>query len=88
MKKVPNFKSIEEEAKFWDSHSTADYPEYWSDAKNVKFAKNLSSNFDESLPMRLDKATKQRIEKVAKDKGIKVSSAARMLILERLAQLR
>lgn len=87
MKKVPDFKSIEEEAKFWDSHSTSDYPEYWHEAENVKFSKNLSSNFDELLPMRLDKTTKKGIENVAKEKGIKVSSAARMLIRERLAQL-
>src|SRR5690242_5440215 len=38
---IPEFKSREEEAVFWDTHSFADY---WDEAKpvQVQFAKNLS----------------------------------------------
>lgn len=34
LKKIPNFKSDEEEAEFWDTHSTADYID-WSKAEET-----------------------------------------------------
>jgi hypothetical protein len=36
LKKIPNFKSIEEEADFWDTHDTTDYID-WEKAKEVKY---------------------------------------------------
>lgn len=86
---VPIFKSIEEEAKFWDTHSTEDFPDYWQKAPAVKFAKNLKSIYKSKiLPIRLDEKTKRAVEKVARKKGIKTSDAASMLIQERLIQLK
>lgn len=85
---VPKFKSIEEEANFWDTHSTADFPNYWEPAPDVKFSKNLKSIYQKVVPIRLDDQTKKAIEKVAKQKGIGISTTARMLIRERLLQLK
>lgn len=87
IKEVPKFKSIEEEVKFWDTHSTEDFPDYWQPAPDVKFAKNLISVYKKVVPIRLDEKTKKAIEKVAHAKGIGTSTAARMLIRERLAEL-
>lgn len=42
VKEVPKFKSIEE-AEFWDTHSTEDFPDYWQPVTDVKFSKNLVS---------------------------------------------
>lgn len=86
-KEVPKFKSIQEMADFWDTHSTADYPDFWQPAPDVKVAKNLISVYKKVVPIRLDEETKKAIEKVANAKGIGTSTAARMLIRERLAQL-
>ena len=86
-KKVPKFKSIKEMADFWDTHSTADYPDYWEPVTDIKFSKNLVSVYKKVVPIRLDEKTKKAIEKVAEAKGIGTSTAARMLIRERLAQL-
>lgn len=86
-KEVPKFKSIQEMADFWDTHSTADYPDFWQPAPDVKFAKNLTSIYKKVVPIRLDEKTKKAIEKVASAKGIGTSTAARMLIRERLAEL-
>lgn len=86
-KEVPKFESIKEEAEFWDTHSTEDFPDYWQPAPDVKFAKNLTSVFKKVVPIRLDEKTKKAIEKVASAKGIGTSTAARMLIRERLAEL-
>ena len=87
-KTVPEFKSIEEEANFWDTHPTEDFPDYWKPAPNVKFSKNLKSIYAKIVPIRLDESIKKAIEKVAKEKRIGISTTARMLIRERLLQLK
>lgn len=87
VKTVPKFKSIQEEAEFWDTHSTEDFPDYWQPVTDIKFSKNLVSVYKKVVPIRLDEKTKKAIEKVAEAKGIGTSTAARMLIRERLAQL-
>lgn len=89
IKTVPIFKSIEEEAEFWDTHSTEDFPGYWQDAPDVKFSKNLKSVYISNvLPIRLDEKIKKAVEKVARRKGVKTSDAASILIQERLMQLK
>ena len=87
-KKLPisEFKSIVEMANFWDTHDTEDYQ--WEPAPKVKFSKNLKSIYQKVVPIRLDEKTKKAIEKVAREKGIGVSTTARMLIRERLIQLK
>ncbi len=95
-KTVPKFKTIEEMANFWDTHSTADYPDFWEPVTNLKFSRNLKSTYlngeksskSEVVQMRLDKETISAMEKVARQKGVGTSTAARMLIRERLSQLR
>jgi len=73
-KTVPVFKSIEEEAEFWDTHSSEDFPDYWQEAPDVKFSKNLKSVYISNvLPIKLDDKTKKAVEKVAREKGIKSS---------------
>lgn len=88
LQSVPKFKSIEEEANFWDTHSTEDFPDYWKPAPEIKFSKNLKSVYQKVVPIRLDDQTKKAIEKVARQKGIGISTTARMLIRERLLQLK
>lgn len=85
---VPNFKSIEEEAEFWDTHDSEDYPDYWQPAPDVKFSKNLISVFEGGETISLDTATVNAIKKIAKKKKVDTSIVARMLIRERLSQLR
>ena len=85
---VPKFKSIEEEANFWDTHSSEDFPDYWQPAPELKFSKNLKSIYQKVIPIRLDEQTKKAIEKVAREKGIGISTTARMLIRERLHELK
>jgi len=83
---IPEFKSIEEMANFWDTHDTEDYQ--WEPAPEVKFSKNLKSIYQKVVPIRLDESTKKAIEKVAREKGIGISTTARMLIRERLHELK
>lgn len=77
--KIPEFKSIQEEAKFWDTHSFADY---WDEFRpvRVQFAKNLS----EGVTVRFDPVTSNKLRVEAHQKGIGPTTLIRMWVLERL----
>jgi hypothetical protein len=77
---IPEFKNLEEEAKYWDTHSLADH---WGEFKPVKvtFAANLS----EGITVRFDSATLNRLRTEAESKRIGTTSLIRMWIMERLA---
>jgi predicted DNA binding CopG/RHH family protein len=78
-KRIPKFSSIEEEAKFWDTHDTTDYESEFKPA-DVQFAANLSKG----ITIRLDPETLQTLRQQAKKKGLGPTTLARMWILERL----
>jgi len=81
--RIPKFKSIQEEAEFWDTHDTGDFADEFRPVK-VKFAKNLS----EALSIRLDTKTLDDLRKQAAKKGIGPTTLARMWILEHLESSR
>lgn len=82
--KIPTFKTREEEAKFWDTHSLADY---WDEFKDVDIVVELQKPKDETLVLRLQKNMKDKLDKTAKRKGLSVSSLARMWLIEKLGQI-
>ena len=77
--RIPVFKSVQEEAEFWDSHDTADFEDEFKPVK-VRFAKNLS----EGLTIRLDPETLEKIRIEASEKGIGPTTLVRMWVMERL----
>ena len=77
--RIPKFKSREEEAKFWETHSFSEFSDELKSVK-VKFAKNLS----EGITIRFDEPTLTKIRAIAHDKGIGPTTLARMWILENL----
>jgi hypothetical protein len=87
--RIPKFESREEEAKFWDTHSFA---EYWDEFKPVKvrFAKPLvprpkaEGNLSEVLPIRFDSETLGKLRERAHKKGIGPTTLVRMWVIERL----
>lgn len=79
--KIPTFKTREEEAKFWDTHSFADY---WDEFKDLDLIVELQKSKEETLVVRLQKNIKDKLEAVAKHKGLSISSLARMWIVEKL----
>lgn len=78
--KIPTFKIIEE-AKFWDTHSFADY---WDELEDVDLTVELHKPKEETLVLRLQKNVKDGLESIAKQKGLNVSSLACMWLTERL----
>jgi len=78
---IPTFKTIEEEAAFWDTHSSEEFAEELTPVENVKFVKAGSKK---ALTVRFDEETFEELAREAKEKGIGPSTLARMVILEHL----
>lgn len=77
--KIPQFRNREEEARFFETHSIADFQNELKPIK-VHFAKNLS----EGINVRLDPNTLTKLRQEAKEKGIGPTTLVRMWILEQL----
>ncbi len=77
-KQIPRFKSYEEEADFWDTHSPLDYGT-WKEAK-LEFAKPLVH----ILGVRLDAKTIDLLTKLGSEMGIGPSTLVRMWVMEKL----
>jgi predicted DNA binding CopG/RHH family protein len=78
-KRIPEVASLEEEAAFWDTHSTADYEAEFTPVR-VRFGKRLSTG----VTVRLDAETLQQLRTMAQEKGIGPTTLMRMWVLERL----
>lgn len=79
--KIPEFKNYEEEARFWDMHS---FTEFEDELEDVEIIFDLDKPRDETLVVRLQKDIKVQMEKVARNKGLNVSTLARMWFIEKL----
>ena len=81
--RIPEFSSYQEEARWWETHSLADYQDEFKTVK-VRFAKNLS----EGLHVRLDPETLMKLRVEAKEKGIGPTTLVRMWVKEQLRTAR
>lgn len=75
--RIPDFKSRQEMAEWWDTHDLADYQDEFKTVR-VKVAKNLS----EGITIRLDSNTLNNLRLKAQKKGIGPTTLARMWIME------
>ncbi|MDP2632782.1 MAG: CopG family antitoxin [Candidatus Curtissbacteria bacterium] len=84
-RKLPDFNkmSYEEEATWWDTHDLGDY---WGEFKDVDIVFDLKKPRDETLIVRLQKDIKDKLELVARNRGINMSTLARMWLLEKLRE--
>ncbi len=81
--RIPAFKTLEEEAAWWDTHDPADYQSGLKTVR-VRFAKNLSAG----LNIRLDPHSLEQLRSVARRKGIGPTTQARIWIMEHLSAAR
>lgn len=79
--KIPEFKNIEEEARFWDTHNITDFED---ETEDVDIVFDLKKPRTETLIVRLQKDLKDRLSKIARKKGLNVSTLARMWLIEKL----
>ena len=80
---IPAFKTYEEEANFWDTHSITDFED---ETEDVDIVFDLDKPREASLVLRLQKVFKVRLKKIAKSKGLDVSALARMWLLEKIKE--
>ncbi len=82
---IPKFKTLAEEAKFWDTHDITDY---WDEMKEVKleFIDNSTSKKDEVIAIRVNPKLKERLQKISQNQGISLSDLARIWFIEKIRQ--
>lgn len=81
IKKIPSFKNIAEEQKFWASHDSTEYVD-WSKAEEVVFS-NLKST-TESISLRLPTSLLARIKQLANAKDVPYQSLMKMYLSEKV----
>lgn len=80
VKKIPKFKTIVEEARFWDTHDVTDY---LTEMKEIKVSFDLLAPKEETLTIRVQSALKKRLEKIAKSYGINLSTLLRIWFIDK-----
>jgi len=80
--RIPEFKSIQEEAEFWDTHDFTDYEREFKPVK-VHFVKK----FSEPVTIRFDRGALQTLRQEASKKGIGATTLIRMWVYEQLEKL-
>src|SRR3990167_7639482 len=79
--KIPAFKTYQEEALFWDTHSVTDFEDQTED---VEIIFDIEKPRDATLIVRLQKELKMRVKKLAKSKGLDSSGIVRNWIINGL----
>ena len=80
---IPDFKSIEEAAEFWDTHSLADFEDELEEVTDVRFVR---PRLKKAITVRWEPETLAALTEQAREKGIGPATLARMWILERLKE--
>ena len=83
MKKIPRFRSEQEEAEFWATHDSTDYVSETKEVK-VKFTRPPKK----LVSLRLDENTIEKLKKIAENKGIGYLELVRMWVLENLSKIK
>jgi predicted DNA binding CopG/RHH family protein len=83
LKPIPNFKSLQEEADFWDTHDFTDYVDFSKPTK-VIYPKNLT----EGVTIRFSLEDLNFLRKIAHQKGLGVTTFIRLHMLDILNKTR
>lgn len=81
MKKIPKFKTDEEAARFWETHSFEDFYKDTKEAE-IRFIKRPKK----TIAIRLDPSDIKSVEAIAERKGLSYTALLRMWIKEYLAK--
>ena len=81
-KPIKPFKSLDEEAHFWDTH---DFSAVFANSKiSLSKLPRIEEDKEAIMTIRVEKSLKKAIEKVARGKGINPTTISRMWIIEGL----
>ncbi|MFQ5771481.1 MAG: CopG family antitoxin [bacterium] len=76
--KVPKFKNLKEERKFWDTHESTDYLADFEEAKDVVFVRPKK----QVISLRLEPQIINKLRELADKEGLPPTTYARMLIIQ------
>jgi predicted DNA binding CopG/RHH family protein len=76
--KVPKFKSLKEERKFWDTHDSTEYHDDFKITETVVFVRPKK----EVISLRLEPKFIRRLRELADKEGLPPTTYARMLIVK------
>ena len=82
--RIPAFKTIEEEAEFWDTHDSSVFDDEFETVTDVRFVR---SKRKQPITVRLDQDTVAALRRQAHRRGIGTSTLARLWIMERVRDL-
>jgi predicted DNA binding CopG/RHH family protein len=80
--KIPHTDSIEELARFWDTHDLTDFEDQLEEVAEPVFERES----DAALTIRLQREEIEAIKRIAESKGIEEVSLVREWVLEKLHQ--
>lgn len=80
MGKIPKFKSDQEAAEFWDTHSLKEFEKDLERVRDRVFVKPEK----QVMTIRVDKKLVNAMKAIAREKGINYSTLARMWLIERI----
>ncbi len=80
--KIPHTDSIEELARFWDTHDLTDFEDQLEEVADSVFERES----EEALTIRLQREEIDAIKRIAESKGIEEASLVREWVLEKLHQ--
>lgn len=83
LKKIPKFKSEDEEAEFWSTHDSTEYVDY-AGAKAVIFA-NLKPS-TKTISIRLPESLIQHLKLLANKRDIPYQSLLKMFLAEKVEE--
>jgi hypothetical protein len=81
--RIPDFKSVQEEADFWDTHSVLDYLDEFGPPQFVSKKKQT-----QGITVRFEPETLAELRTYAEEQGIGPTTLMRMWVLERLKEAR
>ncbi|MCC7106906.1 MAG: hypothetical protein IT307_17370 [Chloroflexi bacterium] len=79
--RIPPFKTIRDEAEFWDTHDSADFEDEFEEVTDVRFVRGQRKK---AITVRLEEGSLRRLRRQAAHQGIGPSTLVRMWVLERL----
>jgi len=82
IKPIKPFKTLEEEAEFWDTHDTSEI--FKNPKVSISDLLELKPKKDVVMTVRVQKVVKDKIEKMARMKGVNSTTLSRMWLIERL----
>jgi hypothetical protein len=78
-KRIPEFRSYSQAARFWDTHSLADY---WDQTQPARF--QIARNARRRYLISVDRELLNRAQKIARRRGLSTESLVNLLLEQRL----